>query len=90
MENSPRQDSPEIPSLIKYISTNEMVGFDDVKLAGFPTEQCQPSESQSPSLLANVSSSSNFCLQKSWPCYSGNSYPCSSRSFVWPCSTKAL
>ncbi|KAB1204939.1 S-type anion channel SLAH3 [Morella rubra] len=53
MENSPRQDSPEIPSLIKYISTNEVIGFDDVKLAGFPTDQCQPSESQSPSLLAN-------------------------------------
>ncbi|KAG6656050.1 S-type anion channel SLAH2-like [Carya illinoinensis] len=50
-----QQDSPEVPSLIKYISSNEVAGFDDIKLANFINDHHQPSESQSLSPSAIVS-----------------------------------
>lgn len=50
-----QQDSPEVPPLIKYISSNEVAGFDDMMLAHLTKDHCQPSESQSLSPSATVS-----------------------------------
>jgi hypothetical protein len=59
---SVQQDSPEVPSLIKHISSNDVVGFDDTKLTSFRKDQCQPSEPESSSPSTGVSFSSNPML----------------------------
>jgi hypothetical protein len=59
---SVRQDSPEVPSLIKHISSNDVPGFDDTKLTSFTNDQCQPSEPESSSPSTDVSFSSNPML----------------------------
>ncbi|PQP96241.1 S-type anion channel SLAH3-like [Prunus yedoensis var. nudiflora] len=51
MENSKNLDSvklnsPELPSLIRYISSNEVAGFDNVEENRFRNGSCQPSHLQ--------------------------------------------
>lgn len=52
---SAQQDSTEVPSLIKLISSNEVAGFDEIKRASVMNDQCQTSESESLSPSTNVS-----------------------------------
>ena len=54
------QDSPEVPSLIKYISSNDVAGFDD--MTSLTNDQCRTSESESQSPSNDVSFSSNPML----------------------------
>lgn len=41
------QASPEVPSLIQFISSNEVSGFDDLKCTSLTADQIEPTESES-------------------------------------------
>ncbi|GMY07348.1 S-type anion channel SLAH2-like [Fagus crenata] len=60
---SAQQDSTEVPSLIKLISSNEVAGFDEIKRASVMNDQCQTSESESLSPSTNGTETASVLSQ---------------------------
>ncbi|XP_075650482.1 S-type anion channel SLAH2-like [Castanea sativa] len=50
---SAQQNSTEVPSLLNYISSNKVAGFDDINMASSTNDQCQTGESGSFSPTTN-------------------------------------
>jgi hypothetical protein len=65
-QGSAQQDSSEVPSLINYISSNAVAGFDDIKLASFRNDQCQTSKTESLGPSTNVCRIILCLLNRNW------------------------
>ena len=51
---SAQQNSTEVPSLLNYISSNKLAGFDDINISSSTNDQCQTGEYESFSPTSNV------------------------------------